>query len=96
MDVGHLQVAVALLQVRSAACRACGRTVRALPDACRPFLADLWPLWISHLDDNIPSVREDAAIALGDAAAALQQEALSILIPHLRWDACDQAGVSII
>ena len=59
--------------------------MRALPQASRPFLADLWPLWIAHLDDNIPSVREDAAIALGDAAAALQQEALAIILPHLRY-----------
>ncbi|KAK9841641.1 hypothetical protein WJX74_009256 [Apatococcus lobatus] len=70
--------------VRSAACRGCGRVVRTLPEASRPFLPDLWPLWIAHLDDNIPSVREDAAIALGDAAAGLQQDALSVILPHLR------------
>ena len=58
--------------------------VGALPEASRPYLADLWPLWITHLDDNIPSVREDAAIALGDAAAGLHQDALSIILPHLR------------
>lgn len=72
------------LQVRSAACRGCGRVVGALPECSKPYLPDLWPLWIAHTDDNIPSVREDAAIALGDAALGLHQDALSIILPHLR------------
>ena len=75
------------VQVRDAALLASARCARALPEGCRLWLPDLEPLWISHLDDNIPSVREDAAIALGDAVRAYGDEANAKILPVLRWAA---------
>ena len=51
--------------VRAAACDACGRCIAARPDACAFALPELYSLFEAHLSDNVPSVREDAAIALG-------------------------------
>ena len=31
------------------------------------MLEELYTLWFAHLEDNIYSVREDSAVALGDA-----------------------------
>lgn len=53
--------------------------------APRQVLPELYPLWFAHLRDIIPSVRQDAAAALGDAGRAYGQEALDTILPHLRW-----------
>ena len=70
--------------MRDAALLASARCVRALPGESRAWLPDLEPLWLGHLDDNIPSVREDAAVALGDVVRAYGQEALAKILPALR------------
>lgn len=70
--------------MRDAALLASARCARALPEDCRPWLPDLAPLWLGHLDDNIPSVREDAAVALGDVVRAYGEEALAKVLPALR------------
>lgn len=71
-------------QVRDRALLAAGRCALAFPAECSPFLTDLYRLWMAHLDDNIYSVREDAAVALGDAVRVYRQEALDKLLPWLR------------
>ena len=57
------------VQVRDAACLACGRCVTAFPLESRGggVLSELYRLWFAHLQDNIASVREDSAVALGNA-----------------------------
>ncbi|POM60685.1 hypothetical protein PHPALM_30440 [Phytophthora palmivora] len=62
--------------VRDAACLASAQLVLGFPEECRPFLDELYHLWIDHLSDDIWSVREDAAIALGNVIRAYGQEAL--------------------
>ena len=50
--------------VRDAACIASGNFVSIFPkDVNEKDLHDLYHLWFEHLSDNIPSVRENAAIA---------------------------------
>ncbi|CAI5730850.1 unnamed protein product [Hyaloperonospora brassicae] len=66
--------------VRDAACLASAQLVLGFPEECRPFLNELYQLWIDHLSDDIWSVREDAAIALGNVIRAYGQEALDRVI----------------
>lgn len=70
--------------VRDAACIACGKCVLSFPEQTRTTLDELYSLWIAHLADNIASVREDSAIALGNAIRAYQEEALDVILPQLR------------
>jgi len=51
--------------VRDAACVALGDFVSQFPDESVADLDELYNLWLEHLSDNIPSVREDSAIAFG-------------------------------
>lgn len=44
----------------------------------------MYALWFDHLWDNIPTVREDSAVALAQAVRAYGQEALDKIIPVLR------------
>lgn len=62
--------------VRDAACLATGRCVLAFPEESRQILEKLYKLWFVHLEENIFSVREDSAIALGNAARAYGKEAI--------------------
>ncbi|KAJ0392787.1 hypothetical protein P43SY_010594 [Pythium insidiosum] len=62
--------------VRDAACLASSQFVVAFPEESRVVLPQLYELWIDHLSDEIWSVREDAAVALGNAIRAYGQEAL--------------------
>ncbi|CAI5729534.1 unnamed protein product [Peronospora destructor] len=66
--------------VRDAACLASAQLALGFPEECRPFLDDLYHLWIDHLSDDIWSVREDAAVALGNAIRAYGHEALDRVI----------------
>lgn len=56
--------------VRDAACLACGNFVSCFPSECRDHLEVLFPLFLSNLEDSIPSVREGAAIALAQVYTA--------------------------
>ena len=56
--------------MRDAACLATGKFVFAFPEESRSSLEELWKLWIDHISDNIWSVREDSALALGDVMRA--------------------------
>eukprot|EP00887_Chlorella_sp_A99_P007146 scaffold2.g7146.t1 len=70
--------------VRDAACLACGAAVRAFPAECRESLEKLYALWFAHLWDNIQSVREDSAVALGDAIRAYGPEAAARVVAQVR------------
>ncbi len=61
--------------VRDAACLATGQCVLFFPDECRDVLEKLYKLWFAHLEDNVYSVREDSAVALGNAVRAYGVEA---------------------
>jgi hypothetical protein len=59
--------------VRDAACIASGRFVLSCPKECEnaiDVMAEFYKLWEQHLSDNIWSVREDSAVALGNVARA--------------------------
>ena len=56
--------------VRDEACLACGTFCLAYPEECKPELPVLFSRWAEQLTDQIWSVREDAAVALGDAIEA--------------------------
>ena len=56
--------------VRDEACLACGTFCLAYPQECEPELPTLFSRWTEQLTDQIWSVREDAAVALGDAIEA--------------------------
>jgi hypothetical protein len=47
-------------------------------------LDELYGLWVDHLWDNIPTVRENSSEALGKALDAYQEEALERLLPVAR------------
>lgn len=70
--------------VRDAACEASGKCVMAFPEESRIVLDELYGLWFAHLWDNIASVREDSAIALGNVVRAYGNEAMDRIIPVLR------------
>ncbi len=74
------------MQVRDAALLASGKCAASFPEECRASLPELYKLWTRHLDDNIPSVRADAAAALGDALQAYKQELLEQLLPLIRQE----------
>ncbi|PSC73633.1 ARM repeat-containing [Micractinium conductrix] len=70
--------------VRDAACLACGRCVTAFPEESQEVLEELYGLWFAHLQDNIYSVREDSAVALGNAVRAYGDEAVQRVVPVVR------------
>ena len=73
-----------LRQVRSAAALAAGRCAAAFPAESEPWQPELWPLLRGLLDDNVPSVRGDAAVALADVVRAWGKPMLDLLLPALR------------
>jgi len=52
--------------VRDTACLALGNFVTKFPEESEKDLEELFDLWFEHLSDNIPSVRQDTAVALGN------------------------------
>ena len=69
--------------VRDAACCACGQCVMAFPEPSRALLEELYSLWLAHLADNIASVREDSAVALGNAIRAYGDEGKQKILPEI-------------
>ena len=69
--------------VRDAACLATGRCVLSFPEESKEILEKLYKLWFAHLEENIYSVREDSAIALGNAARAYGDEAIKRITEKL-------------
>ena len=82
----HISTSVNMfpLQVRDAASLAYAKAALVFPEASRALLAQVWPLWFGLLDDNVFSVRENAALALCDVVRAYGQEALDVIMPVLR------------
>ena len=72
--------------VRDAACLATGNFVASFPEASRPKLEELYGLWFDHLWDNIWSVREDSAVALGKVMSAYKDEAVAKVVAKLKED----------
>eukprot|EP00123_Amoebidium_parasiticum_P008862 comp19068_c0_seq1/m.21543 comp19068_c0_seq1/g.21543 ORF comp19068_c0_seq1/g.21543 comp19068_c0_seq1/m.21543 type:complete len:696 (-) comp19068_c0_seq1:466-2553(-) len=70
--------------VRSRACVACGRLVRSFPEECRSHQEELYGLFFQHLSDTIWSVREDAALELGDMVSAYGQDAFDRVFAVLK------------
>lgn len=69
--------------VRDAACTAAGRCVLAYPEEMRPWAGEMLALWLAHLADNIPTVRENSAVALGKALRVYGDEVLPQLLAAL-------------
>ncbi|CAH1263660.1 Hypp2742 [Branchiostoma lanceolatum] len=70
--------------VRDAACVACGNFIQCFPEECRPQMDNLYPLFFANLQDNIPSVRQGAAVALANVARAYGTESLQFLLQKVQ------------
>jgi hypothetical protein len=85
--------------VRDEACLACGILCKAFPQACHAeiFHKSLWERFTEQLTDQIWSVRENAAIAIGDVLEAYGEEILpkvQSLIQKLLPSAKEQPAMS--
>eukprot|EP00831_Metopus_contortus_P055786 TRINITY_DN4733_c0_g2_i2.p1 TRINITY_DN4733_c0_g2~~TRINITY_DN4733_c0_g2_i2.p1 ORF type:complete len:514 (-),score=96.93 TRINITY_DN4733_c0_g2_i2:41-1417(-) len=69
--------------VRDAACVACGQFVLAFPEEAEEKYPELFKMWISHLSDNINSVRENSACALGNSIRAYKKKGLDNVLEKL-------------
>lgn len=69
---------------RDAAAAGSAALAASYPDAAAPRLPELWRLWLDHLGDNVPSVRETAAAAVGKVAAATKEESRGRVADWLR------------
>ena len=56
---------------------ACGNFITAFPEESKGSINELFSLWIAHLVDNIASVRDNSAIALGNYMRAYKGEAVA-------------------
>ena len=72
--------------VRDEACLACGIFCLAYPEECKMELDTLFTRWTEQLTDQIWSVREDAAVALGDAVEAYGDSLFGKVIEVLKKD----------
>lgn len=66
-------------------CLCTRRCVASYPEETREVLDALYALWFDHLWDNIPTVREDSAVALAAAVKVYGQEALDKVSGVVRW-----------
>lgn len=85
----------AMWQVRGAACIASGQVARAFPAESAAFVDSIFPLWVGNLDDNVFSVRQDAAAAIGDFASAHGEAAWERVLPvlgYVLYAVCAGAG----
>ena len=64
--------------VRDAACLATGAFVKVFAGDCGPLLDQLLPKWLHNLADPIASVREGAAVALGDVCEGFKTQPLAM------------------
>lgn len=69
--------------VRDAAATALGDFVKGFPEECRGTMGELYQMWVAHLSDNINSVREDSAVALGKVMDAYGEESVEYLFEVL-------------
>lgn len=67
--------------VRDAACVACGHFIQCFPIESKPDMNRLYGLFFDNLQDSIPSVRQGAAVALGNVVQAYGTEAINKISP---------------
>ncbi|XP_064602415.1 uncharacterized protein LOC135468221 [Liolophura sinensis] len=70
--------------VRDAACVACGNFVQCFPQESKDSMPTLYPLFFNNLQDNIPSVRQGAALALANVLKAYGDESAKIVIAKIK------------
>ena len=70
---------------RDAAAAGSAALASSYPTAAGPRLPELWRLWLEHLADNVPSVRETAAMAIGKVAAATPEDSRERVEQWLRY-----------
>lgn len=70
--------------VRDAACVACGNFILCFPEESRASMELLYPLFFTNLQDNIPSVRQGAAIALANVVRAYGKDVLPMIIEKMK------------
>ncbi|KAK2561519.1 hypothetical protein P5673_015491 [Acropora cervicornis] len=70
--------------VRDAACVACGNFVLCFPQESSPRMGEFYPLFFENLSDSIPSVRQGAAISLGNVVKAYGESALAVVMGKVR------------
>ncbi|BFZ12449.1 hypothetical protein BsWGS_15488 [Bradybaena similaris] len=70
--------------VRDAACIACGHFVLCFPEESRSSLPALYPLFFTNLQDNIPSVRQGAAVAITNIVKAYGGDEVEVVFSKIR------------
>ncbi|XP_068751859.1 uncharacterized protein [Montipora capricornis] len=70
--------------VRDAACVACGNFVLCFPQESSSSMDELYPLFFENLSDSIPSVRQGAAVSLGNVVKAYGESALTVVMEKAR------------
>jgi hypothetical protein len=78
---------------RDAAASGTAALVAIFPEESKPLLPELYKLWLSHLWDNVPSVRANAAAAIGKVTAVLGADAESRAKEWLRCDCRGSTGL---
>ena len=71
--------------MRDSACLALGNFVTKFPKESENDIEELFDLWFEHLSDNIPSVRQDTAAALGKILKSDETalERVTIFLTHV-------------
>ena len=70
--------------VRDAACVACGHFIQCFPEESEPSMHLLYSLFFTNLQDSIPSVRQGAAVALGNVVQAYGTNAITRIAPIIK------------
>jgi hypothetical protein len=68
----------------TAACLACGNFVATFPNESKESLVELMPLFFENLEDNIPSVRQGAAISLGKVTSVYGDDVNSTVLDKIK------------
>lgn len=69
--------------VRDAACVACGNFILCFPEEALGSMEELYPLFFTNLEDNIPSVRQGAAVAIANVVRAYGKDSLPLVVERL-------------
>ncbi|KAG0725181.1 hypothetical protein GWK47_039084 [Chionoecetes opilio] len=69
--------------VRDAACVACGNFILCFPEEAKGSMEELYPLFFTNLHDNIPSVRQGAAVAVANVVRAYGTDALPMVVEKM-------------
>lgn len=69
--------------VRDAACVACGNFILCFPEESQSSMETLYPLFLNNLQDNIPSVRQGAAVAIANVVRAYGKDVLPMVVEKM-------------